>query len=119
MATLEWTQYDDGDEEIVHDLPAKWQICGTCHGEGKHSLALGAITEDDRDQYWSADEWDDYRAGGYDSPCATCKGTGKVLVVDEARLKALHPELYKAYAAYQEDEYHYQQECEMERRMGC
>ncbi len=117
---IEWIQHDEATgDEISHDLPAKWEICGTCQGEGRHSLALGAITEEDRDQYWSEDEWDDYRAGGYDSQCDTCKGSGKVLEVDVPALVCRDKALAAAYQAHLEDEYNYQQLCDMERRMGC
>lgn len=51
-----------------------WRICPTCSGEGKHSRALGVVNPDD----FSPDEWEDYLSGGYDQPCSTCEGTGKV-----------------------------------------
>ena len=53
---------------------SKWHICPTCSGEGSHSIALGVIDVNE----WDSDELSDYFAGGYDSPCETCKGSGKV-----------------------------------------
>lgn len=121
MATIEWERYvetDDGEEETVVDLPAKWEICSVCDGEGKHSHALGAITEEDRARDWDADEWEGYLSGAYDSPCGQCKGTGKVLVVDYATLERSNPELFAARVAWEESEDDYRALCEMERRMG-
>lgn len=56
----------------------KWIICPTCSGDGAHSRALGAITEEDRERDWSHDEWEDYMNGGYDTTCDTCSGSGKL-----------------------------------------
>ena len=63
-------------------LPAKWAICGTCRGNGQHSLAIGAITQEDRED-WSDDEFANYLNGVYDRSCDPCGGTGKVQIVDE------------------------------------
>jgi len=38
--------------------------------------------------YSSSDEQEDYLAGRYDRQCEACKGTGKVLVVDEKHADA-------------------------------
>ena len=65
-----------------------WLICQTCHGEGKHSLALGAITEDYRID-WTAEEMGDYLSGGYDQPCRPCKGTGKVTAAQQREIDDL------------------------------
>ena len=71
---IDWEYDNDDGDTVCVEIPARWEICGTCSGEGKHSRALGAITEEDRDQYWSEDEFHDYMNGGYDSPCEDCKG---------------------------------------------
>lgn len=73
----------------------KWHICPRCDGEGKHSLALGAITSSDRAE-WSDDEFSDYMAGGYDSRCETCRGSGKI-TSDQL-------EAYEPYRFYSTDE---------------
>ena len=78
------TLYDDGDNEI--ELPTRWEICSTCHGEGKHSLRFGAITQSDIDNDWDPDSFDAYMRGDYDAACADCDGTGKVKVVDVDRI---------------------------------
>lgn len=104
---------DDGDE-TEHRLPARWHICGTCDGNGSHSLALGAITQEDREQ-WDPDEWDCYMSGGYDSTCDACNGSGKVKEVDE---KTCDPKLLALYQQNEDDDAEYAHVCAMERRMG-
>lgn len=59
-------------------LPQRWVICSTCQGNGKHSLHLGAFTQEDIDRDWSGDEWDGYLSGGYDRQCEDCGGRGSV-----------------------------------------
>ena len=99
MPTITWErETDDGDVEL-HELPAYWAICSTCRGNGRHSLHLGAITEEDRDRDWAPDEFEDYVHGGYDRPCEACGGSGKVLFVDP---KTCKKELYEAYDAHLE-----------------
>ena len=90
MARMKWTeereyQAEDGEwevEEIHHELPARWEICNHCSGDGSHSRHIGAITYEDRQRDWSDDEFDFYMRGGYDKQCEECKGSGKVLVPD-------------------------------------
>jgi hypothetical protein len=84
--------FEDGNGE-VHALPATYQVCPDCRGEGASSLYLGAITQEDRERDWSPDEWDAYLRGEYDRTCDRCKGRRVVLVVDMASLKASNAEL--------------------------
>jgi hypothetical protein len=70
---------DEGLEHEVH-LPANWEICGDCRGEGKSSAYLGAFTAEDMHE--DPDFADDYMAGHYDRTCDTCHGKGRVLVPD-------------------------------------
>lgn len=74
-------------DETEHTLPACWEICDRCKGEGRHtnpSIDGNGITEDE----WNGPDWDDesremYLSGGYDVTCeAGCSG-GRVLVPDE------------------------------------
>ena len=74
---------------------SKWHICPTCSGEGAHSGALGVINRDE----WSEDELADYFAGGYDSLCETCQGSGK--------LTNHQMESYKPVRYYATDEEYY------------
>ena len=91
MATIEFTYTDhsestEGSEtdesgEVTEALPARWEICHICEGDGKHSRHMGAITESDRAQ-WSEEEIQGYFAGAYDIKCDDCKGMGKTLVLN-------------------------------------
>ena len=79
MNFIEWNHENEDGEKITEKIPAIWSICDTCRGNGKHSRHLGAITESDREQHWSEDEFEGYMRGEYDMQCEVCKGTGKVL----------------------------------------
>lgn len=70
------------DEDTFVEVPAKWIICSTCRGNGKHSHALGAITMEDRERDWDQDSWNDYMGGMYDRQCEVCEGDGKIAVID-------------------------------------
>lgn len=69
-----WT-FDHG-----HPPACRWEICGTCEGDGSHAQHLGAYTQSDRAEMGG--EWDEFaddvRAGRYDQRCGECAGTGKV-----------------------------------------
>ena len=72
---------DAGDEdEEIEPCPdsSTWMICPTCSGNGKHSRALGAYSMEDFQHQFSPDEQAEYFAGGYDSTCSTCTGSGKI-----------------------------------------
>lgn len=73
------TLYCDGSER---ELSWKYEICGTCEGQGSHSLRFGAITADQKDE-WDPDEWESYMSGDYDEPCG-CEH-GMVRVVDRSK----------------------------------
>lgn len=116
MTEIRFTTEDDDGAEVVHTLPARWAICGTCRGEGKHSHAIGAITADEWASEWSADEQEGYLRGDYDRECETCGGTGKVREVDEDRADKATLALYEE---QQQDAAAYRAEVEAERRAGC
>lgn len=73
---------DDG-AEIA--LPTIWRICAACQGHGKSSAHLGAFTGDDIAAA-GPDFLADYMAGLYDRACARCGGSGKIEIVDRAKL---------------------------------
>ena len=112
-------------EFSMEKIPATWEICGVCDGEGKESAYLGAITQDDLESSGDQDDFEHYLDGGYDRTCECCGGSGKVLTPDwklmDYQIEA-GTELGKIYTAYQrhlEFEADYQRECAMERAMGC
>lgn len=70
---------DDG-EEVTEALPAHWEICGVCEGEGSSCAHLGVFTTDDfREDPEFAEA---YFGGSYDRPCGECDGSGKVQVIE-------------------------------------
>lgn len=76
---LEGGHYEGTCEPTVESYEVKWQICSRCDGEGTvvHP-ALSVWTESDR--YEDPDGFETMMRGGYDVPCAKCKGEGKLLV---------------------------------------
>lgn len=106
---------DDGDIRVI-EIPQRWEICGLCDGEGKHSRAVdgNGITSSEWSE-WSHEEQECYLSGGYDRTCEKCLGDGKVLVDN---LDALSPEDRKIIEEYWEDEADYNRVCAMERMMG-
>lgn len=110
---------DEGDEVEVA-LPAKFEVCQTCEGRGKHvnpAIDGNGLSREDFDE--DPDFREDYFSGVYDVQCEECGGRTTVLVVDEAAVKAQG--LQSALEAYYEqgrEEASYQAECAAERRMG-
>jgi len=117
MSKIAWTYEDDNGNEITRLLPATWEICGRCNGDGKHSHDLGAITSSEWAE-WDCEERDDYMAGRYDRECEECGGSGKILEVDEEELKRRDPELFERWSKSERDEAQYQAMCRAEREMG-
>jgi hypothetical protein len=114
--------YDDetlpeGDEFTVN-LPAKWEICGTCEGHGralKSSLRGAVYTQSDFEEDPDLrDHVRDVQRGVYDDMCEECRGSGKVLEVDE---ESIRPDLRERYLAHMEEEYEYEATCRAERAM--
>lgn len=109
---------DDGTYVDEIELPTRWAICDCCRGEGKSSLYLGAITQEDREPGGSWEDPDDFRAymrGEYDCACDECGGSGKVKVVDEAKIDA---DTLKAWQEQCRDDADYESLRAAERRMG-
>lgn len=116
MPTISWTEYTEDDEEVLHELPAKFEVCHRCVGEGKHvnpNVDGHGISRDEFDE--DPDFKEDYFSGVYDVQCHECQGNRVVPVLDEENCDK---EILKRYKEYLEDEYNYNQECESERRMG-
>jgi DnaJ-class molecular chaperone len=86
--TIEIEDPETGDNVEI-ELPAAWEICHRCDGDGKHDHPAfsNGITSDE----WNGPDWDDesresYLRGAYDVQCSVCNGSGKILVVDEDKL---------------------------------
>ncbi len=114
MATINYTDWETGDDI---QLPAKWEICPVCEGEGKESAYLGS---------WTGSEWaeedpdfqEDYMRGGYDRRCEQCNGSGKIKDIDWDSIEANNPELYAELTEQEDARASYEYEVAAERRMG-
>lgn len=93
----------EGWEEEV-DLPAKWEICPRCDGDGTHDHPAfsNGITSDEWAE-WGDEDRETYMCGGYDVHCEECKGSGTVLVVDDTRVPSDLRERYGDWSRGQAD----------------
>ena len=124
MTTITVTLFDDEGDEVEAKLPAKWEVCGDCHGKGTTYLGWPARDQPGLTQEDFEEEGDDFRedylAGNYDRTCPGCVGRTTVLVVDEDACTS--EEDAKNLAAWREDqeeERRYESICRAERRFGC
>lgn len=84
---------EDDDVEFEIDLPAKFEVCGTCEGKGTHvnrNIDGNGLTREDFEE--DPDFEEAYFRGDYDVQCEECGGARVVPVVDEDRC---HPKLLK------------------------
>lgn len=101
-------------------LPARYEVCWRCHGEGTHtnpSIDGNGITQSDRE------EWDVVLhevvislRGTYDVRCGECEGLRVVLVPDEP---LCDPAALAQYLSDRQELANMRAEEEAERRMGC
>lgn len=71
----------------IHVLPARYEVCTTCRGKGKHvnpSIDAHGISREEFDE--DPDFMEDYLSGFYDVTCYECHGKRVVPVIDDARL---------------------------------
>lgn len=93
----------DTGEDLM--LPAKWEICDTCNGDGGSSAYLGAFTGDE----WAEMDYDwkeQYIKGSFDRNCDDCRGTGKVLFPILELCNARQKEAWELECAYRADRAH-------------
>jgi hypothetical protein len=111
-----WETEDDDGIEVTHNIVCKWEVCGTCYGEGKHvnpSIDASGLTREDFDREPGFEEA--YMSGRYDQPCNECKGRTTVPVIDE---HANSKELVAQYQQHRTDLYNDAAESAAERAMG-
>jgi hypothetical protein len=121
MATIKFEMYDEAEgTEIEVELPAKWDVCSRCDGEGKHvnpSIDSHGISREEFDE--DPDFEEAYFRGDYDVRCEECKGRTTVLVVDEQACKAQGFEVeLEAYFKHLREMDAVEREMAAERRMG-
>lgn len=103
---------DDGENEpVTIELPAHWEICSRCAGDGTSSAYLGSFTREDFIE--DPDFAEDYMSGVYDRPCEKCHGSGKVLEINR---DACTTEDQKRALAHLDDEAEYKRQSFAERK---
>lgn len=113
MPTITFTN-EDG-EEI--QIPAKYEVCDRCHGEGHHTnpaIDGNGITQSEMEELGD-DFREDYLSGVYDIPCDECYG--KRVILEEDR-ENVDPEILRQYDAYISEKIAYEAEKAAERRWG-
>lgn len=98
--TFEWTEETDEGDCIVHEIPARWEICSRCEGDGTHvnpNVDGHGITAEEWDRDWDDESREGYFRGDYDVPCHDCGGSGKVKVPDLDQIPGDLRERYEAH----------------------
>jgi len=67
-------------------IPAKYEVCPNCDGEGSMYLGGRGFVLTAEDFYEDPDLHEDLRSGTYNQPCVHCKGKRVVKVPDEANM---------------------------------
>ena len=111
--TMELYDNDEGSSEEV-TLPAKYEVCWRCRGEGVHDCWEGGMTSDEMHEQ-GPEFIDDYFSGVYDKRCTVCNGQRVVSVVDRDRLM---PDMRARYDKHVQQEADWAAELAHERRMG-
>ena len=114
---------DDNGDEVVVDIPARYEVCSDCEGHGSvlnESMRFHAYTEEEFSDFSDEDREQYFKRGGiYDVTCPTCKGKRVEKVVDEgARFTPEQAEALKAMREREADRREYESMCRMERMMG-
>lgn len=123
MATITFETFDhEAGTQIEVELPAKFEVCSRCDGEGKHTNPAIDGNGISREQFDEDPDFEEaYRSGRYDVQCERCAGKRVELVVDAAACKRQGLGMEKALKDY----FRYRREMrevdaiyESERRMG-
>lgn len=82
---ITFTLEDNEGNEAEWKLPAKFEICTRCRGEGKHvnpNVDGRGISAEEWENEWDEDSREGYLSGRYDVPCEAGCRDGKILVPD-------------------------------------
>lgn len=104
--------FEDTDGTVI-ELPAKYEVCIRCRGEGRIPLPGMAFTAEDFAEDPGFAE--DYFGGLYDQTCPDCNGLRVVDVVDHDRADTDAIAKYETWCADIADS---QRVADAERRMG-
>ncbi len=122
LTPFTFTLENDEGEEVEHSLPAKWAVCGRCHGDGTHvnpNIDGNGITASEMEELCDRDPDfpEDYMSGMYDVPCEECHGNHVVKEVDEEHLSEEQKALYQQWCKAQQAAHEYDYEDAYFRRM--
>jgi hypothetical protein len=120
-AVVEYTEWDDEDTEITHEveMPIAWEVCYLCNGRGSHvnpSIDCNGLTAEDFAE--DPDFAENYFGGMYDQTCNACGGRTTVPVIQEDYLNDEQKEHLKKIHKEAEEQAAYERERAWERRMG-
>jgi len=114
---IRWEQDDEG-EAVMHEFPARFEVCPTCEGRGTHvnpSIDASGYYADEDEDYIPDDEEPAY-PNAYVQTCGTCHGKRVVMEIDR---RACELSILLAYDAHLDD----LDECDADRlaelRAGC
>lgn len=98
-------------------VPAKWEICDRCDGDGHHGNPAFDGTSA---EWWyegdpDGEDLSDYLSGRWDVQCDECHGEGKVRVANEEQMT---PGMLEAWHEFCQAEYEDRREREAELRLG-
>lgn len=115
---------NDTDEEVEHDLPARFEVCPRCEGHGTHlhpDIGQHAYTGEEFFEEFDEEGREEYfkRGGIYDVTCERCGGQRVVQVIDEDRLTSEQKEVFKAYQEREAERARWDAVDRDERRYGC
>ena len=109
---------EDGDE-IETDFPAKFEVCGTCEGEGTHvnpSVDSHGISQEEFDE--DPDFREKYMSGQYDVTCNECRGLRVVPAVNVEACDAVQQADLAIWETQEADRCQYDRERAHECEMG-
>jgi hypothetical protein len=106
-------------EDIIYEIPAKYEVCSTCGGKGKYvnpAIDNGGIPVE---EFHNDPEFAEaYFGGVYDIVCEDCGGKRVIPVIDRDNLNDERKEVLIKIEEQEEEDDYYRRECEAERRMG-
>jgi hypothetical protein len=119
MSLTKTIKYYGDDDEVTVELPAHYEVCSRCGGEGRHTnpaIDGNGLSESDFDA--DPDFKEAYFAGAYDVPCEVCGGQRVEAVVDVESLSAENKEHWERYQEHLDAEHRMRLEHLAEVRFG-
>jgi hypothetical protein len=97
-------------------VPARFEVCGRCHGEGRHSNpSIDGHGMSHEELHEDPDFAERYFSGVYDVICEECSGKRVVLVPDESKISE---KVKEAHEHWLREDAKLQAEMAFERRWG-